>query len=108
MRVVMFAPEVHPYAKTGGLADVLAALPPALTRVGIEVSVCLPAYRTALRALGPLPVTLQVHAPVSSRMEPAEILVVPDAPVPTFLVRADRLFARHGLHAAGGREYDDD
>ena len=30
MRVVMLAPEIHPYAKTGGLADVLAALPRAL------------------------------------------------------------------------------
>src|SRR5262249_47570791 len=49
MRVAMFAPEVHPYAKTGGLADVLAALPPALTRLGVEVSVCLPAYRSTLR-----------------------------------------------------------
>ena len=51
MRVVMLAPEVHPYAKTGGLADVLAALPAALNRIGVEVSVCLPAYRTALRLM---------------------------------------------------------
>ncbi|HSV05246.1 MAG TPA: glycogen synthase GlgA [Candidatus Binatus sp.] len=107
MRVVMFAPEVHPYAKTGGLADVLAALPPALTRMGVEVSVCLPAYRTALRALGPLPVSHQVHAPVSSRMEPAEILAVPDAPVPTFLVRADRFFDRDGLYGVDGQDYGD-
>jgi len=107
MRVVMLAPEVHPYAKTGGLADVLAALPAALTRIGVEVSVCLPAYRTALRAPGPLPVVLRLHAPVSSRMEPAEILAVPDAPVPTFLVRADRFFDRDGLYGVGGRDYDD-
>ena len=107
MRVVMLAPEVHPYAKTGGLADVLAALPAALNRIGVEVSVCLPAYRTALRALGPLPVILRLHAPVSSRMEPAEILAVPDAPVPTFLVRADRFFDRDGLYGVGGRDYDD-
>jgi len=107
MRVMMLAPEVHPYAKTGGLADVLAALPAALNRIGVEVSVCLPAYRTALRALGPLPVILRLHAPVSSRMEPAEILAVPNAPVPTFLVRADRFFDRDGLYGVGGRDYDD-
>ena len=107
MRVVMLAPEVHPYAKTGGLADVLAALPAALNRIGVEVSVCLPAYRTALRALGPLPVILRLHAPVSSRMEPAEILAVPNAPAPTFLVRADRFFDRDGLYGVGGRDYDD-
>ena len=32
MRVCMLAPEAFPYAKTGGLADVLAALPAALAR----------------------------------------------------------------------------
>src|SRR5437899_10782175 len=66
MRVVMLAPEVHPYAKTGGLADVLAALPAALNRIGVEVSVCLPAYRTALRALGPLPVILRLRTRIES------------------------------------------
>ncbi|HYV57306.1 MAG TPA: glycogen synthase GlgA [Candidatus Nitrosopolaris sp.] len=103
----MFAPEVHPYAKTGGLADVLAALPPALTRLGVEVSVCLPAYRSTLRGRGPFPVSQLVHAPVSSRMEPAEILAVPDARVPTFLVRADRFFDRDGLYGADGQDYGD-
>ena len=107
MRVAMFAPEVHPYAKTGGLADVLAALPPALTRLGVEVSVCLPAYRSTLRGRGPFPVSQLVHAPVSSRMEPAEILAVPDARVPTFLVRADRFFDRDGLYGADGQDYGD-
>src|SRR5207245_1103885 len=49
MRVVMLASEVYPYAKTGGLADVLAALPRALAGAGVEVTVCAPGYRTALR-----------------------------------------------------------
>ena len=40
-------------------------------------------------------------------MEPAEILAVPNAPVPTFLVRADRFFDRDGLYGVGGRDYDD-
>src|SRR6266480_3423094 len=50
MRVVMLSPEVYPYAKTGGLADVLAALPRALAAAGVEVTVCMPGYRPALRA----------------------------------------------------------
>src|SRR5206468_3313943 len=48
MRVVMLSPEVYPYAKTGGLADVLAALPRALAAAGVEVTVCMPGYRPAL------------------------------------------------------------
>jgi len=41
----MVASEAAPYAKTGGLADVLSALPKALVRAGEEVAVVLPYYR---------------------------------------------------------------
>ena len=42
----MVASEAAPFAKTGGLADVLGSLPPALTDKGEEVAVVLPAYST--------------------------------------------------------------
>jgi glycogen synthase len=41
----MVTPEAHPFAKTGGLAEVTAALPSALTRQGHDVTVVLPRYR---------------------------------------------------------------
>jgi starch synthase len=107
MRVVMLSPEVYPYAKTGGLADVLAALPPALAAAGVEVTVCVPGYRSALGAAGtPAPGT-RFHAPIASRMEPAEVVRVPGAPVPTVLLRADRYFDRDGLYGEGGHDYPD-
>ena len=34
VRILMVASEVHPFAKTGGLADVLGALPLALAKLG--------------------------------------------------------------------------
>ena len=37
--------EAVPFAKTGGLADVLGALPPALARLGWDVTLVLPRYR---------------------------------------------------------------
>ncbi len=43
----MVAAEVAPFAKTGGLADVLGALPPALVGMGEEVAVVMPRYRIA-------------------------------------------------------------
>ena len=45
MRILMVASEAIPYAKTGGLADVLGALPPALARLGHQVDVVIPRYR---------------------------------------------------------------
>jgi starch synthase len=45
MRILMVASEAAPFAKTGGLADVLMALPRALVRLGHAVDVILPRYR---------------------------------------------------------------
>lgn len=44
-RVVFVASECEPWAKTGGLADVVDALARALGRRGVSVDVYLPAYR---------------------------------------------------------------
>ncbi len=107
MRVVMLTPEVYPYAKTGGLADVLAALPRALVARGVEVTVCAPGYRAALRAAGGGAASLRLRAPVGSRMEPAEIVRVPGAAVPTVFVRADQYFDRAGLYGEAGQDYPD-
>src|SRR6266550_3346729 len=45
LSILMVASEVHPYAKTGGLAEVAAALPAALGRLGHRVTLVLPRYR---------------------------------------------------------------
>ncbi|MCS6885332.1 MAG: glycogen synthase GlgA [Acidobacteriota bacterium] len=46
MRIIFAASEVVPYAKTGGLADVAAALPKALMTLGCDISIVMPRYRT--------------------------------------------------------------
>jgi starch synthase len=70
----------------------------------VEAELCIPGHRDALRAVGPSAPALRLRAPVSSRLEAAEVLAVPGAPVPTWLIRADRYFDREGLYgtAAGG------
>jgi starch synthase len=107
MRVLMVAPEVHPLAKTGGLADVLAALPRALGRLGVDLTVCLPAYRSALRAAGRVESVARLAVPVSCRTEPADVLRLPDAPLPTVLVRHDRYFDRDAPYGDAGGDFPD-
>jgi starch synthase len=107
MRVAMLASEVHPLAKTGGLGDVLAALPSALGGLGVDVTVCLPGYRSAFARAGSLAVETRLHAPVGSRLVPVEVVHVRDAPVPTVLLGADRYFDRDGLYGDGGGDYAD-
>lgn len=44
LRILQISPEMSPFAKAGGLADVVAALSPQLSRAGHEVHVVLPWY----------------------------------------------------------------
>ena len=103
----MLASELFPYAKTGGLGDVLAALPEALIGLGVEVTVMIPGYRAALRTAGPVERLGLVRAPVASRLEPGHVVRVPAARVPTLLIDAPQYFDREGLYGEGGRDYPD-
>ena len=58
MKVLFVASECVPFVKTGGLADVVGALPSALAAEGIEVRVLLPAY-TAVKSAVPTSIPLE-------------------------------------------------
>ena len=51
MKVVHAAAELYPLVKTGGLADVVGALPSALLRIGADARVIVPGYPAMLTAL---------------------------------------------------------
>ena len=46
MHIAFAASECVPFSKTGGLADVVAALPPVLVQLGHRVTVFLPRYKS--------------------------------------------------------------
>jgi len=51
LHIVFAASECVPFAKTGGLADVVGALPPELVKLGHQVTVYLPLYAGVRRQL---------------------------------------------------------
>lgn len=67
-RVAFIASECEPWAKTGGLADVVDALARALGQRGVAVDVYLPAYRVVRRPR--ITERLTVAVPVDGRVRP--------------------------------------
>ncbi len=111
MKILMAGTEMAPLARTGGLGDVLEALPAELQRRGHEVSVVLPLYRSirenpalSLRNTG-VEVTLRVG---SKRMEAEVFECTAPNGVQVFFVRRDEYFDRTGIYGSEeGRSYDD-
>jgi starch synthase len=109
MRIAMISPEVAPFAKTGGLADVVGTLSAALEKSGHELSVVMPAYRCVLRggfALEETPMRFSV--PLADRHEEGAALKARlGKNISVYLVRADRYFDRESLYGTSAGDYAD-
>ncbi len=104
LNIWMIASEAVPFAKTGGLADVIGALPLALGRLGHRVTVVLPQYRgiESGRARGELLVPVGPRA-FSVRLSDRRL-----APgVTILLVECPELYDRDGLYGLGNTDYPD-
>lgn len=109
IKVLMVSPEIAPLAKTGGLADAVGALAQALARLGNEVVLVMPAYRTVLENISPLEETgLEVEVPIAGRSVRGIILKTwIGEKLPVFLIRADSYFLRQGLYGDSQGDYAD-
>lgn len=101
----MVTPEAHPFAKTGGLAEVAAALPSALVRLGHSVTLILPRYRGVLPgATAARRVDLQIGPNMFSVGFLEQVM---DDGVRAVLVDVPALFDREGLYGQDGQDYPD-
>lgn len=96
MRVLFVSSEIYPLAKTGGLADVSAALPAALTGMGVEMRLLMPGYPQALGAAANKSVQAEftdVDGAGTARLVAARM---PDTGLPVWLIDSPTLFDRPG------------
>jgi starch synthase len=109
MKIAMIASEVSPFAKTGGLADVIGTLSVALERLGHEVCVIAPAYRCVLQSEFALREgSIKLSVPVSDRQQEATVLqgAIGNGLL-VYLIRADRYFDRESLYGTAVGDYPD-
>jgi len=105
----MVSPEIAPFARTGGLGEVLGSLPRALEQLGLRVSLITPAYRSVLRGGFPVEETgIRFAVPVSYRQEEASLLrTKPGSGVTVYFIRADNYFDRDFLYSTPEGDYPD-
>jgi starch synthase len=93
MRVLSVASEVFPLVKTGGLADVVGALPGALAEHGVEMRILVPGYPSVLDALE-APRTLHAYDDLFGA--PARLVSGAAAGLDILAVDAPNFFKRDG------------
>ncbi len=105
MKILMVASEAAPFAKTGGLADVVGSLPAALKALGHDVAVLLPRYtavdlKSTRRVYDWLPVWLPPNRYDTS-------LYLTDGETPLYFLDCPPLYDRPGLYGEAGLDYPD-
>ncbi|MBL8916787.1 MAG: glycogen synthase [Archangium sp.] len=110
MNVLFLSSEVAPFAKTGGLGDVAAALPRALHRRGHDVRVFMPFYSRieqnkyrfrsidSLRGMRVIFGTRSFEVSIFAAQLPHSMMEV-------FFVHCPQLYSRHAIYAHDGDEH---
>jgi len=110
MKILMIATEVTPFAKTGGLGDVVAALSKELAALGHEVRVVCPLY--GFLKPGPAWKAFEGVVSVHLGMGREEFCrawraPLPDAAAEVHFIEFQRYYARQGIYGDNGGGYLD-
>ena len=115
MRVLHAAAEIFPLVKTGGLADVLGALPQALLEAGADVRLVLPGLPAIKNGVERQTLVCEIGAVFGAGKVSLWLGYMPDGglttgtPLPVYVVDAPYLYQRAGnpYLAADGNEWAD-
>ena len=109
MRILLATSELHPYSKTGGLADMVGALGKFLGKAGHQVGVVTPLYR-GLRDRFPAikPFDYSLDVPLGHKRAGASIWTLEPSPkVTVYFVDHGAYFDRPGIYGENNIEYPD-
>ncbi|HEV2170757.1 MAG TPA: glycogen/starch synthase [Candidatus Binatus sp.] len=108
MKVAILAAEAAPYAKAGGLADVIGSLPGAMKRAGAQPSLILPGYSSIKQNVQTTPVMREVPIQFGGSLEHFSVLSATDPyGVPMYLIDHPQLFGLREIYGESGKDYPD-
>src|SRR5215469_10203894 len=99
MRILLASSEVHPYSKTGGLADMTGAMGKALAHAGHQVGVVTPLYRGIQERFPEIrKIDWHMDLPLGLRRVQAEIWTLrPVEGLTIYFIRQPEFYLRGGL-----------
>ena len=109
LKIAMVTPEAVPYAKTGGLADVLGVLPLEARKLGHEVILILPYYQMVRNKGIPVrKLDLKIFVSMGNEQVDGEIYTtIEKNGVTTYFIAKDEYFARKELYGTPKGDYSD-
>ena len=109
MRILHVAAEIYPLVKTGGLADVVAALPAALVKRGLDVRILLPGLPGILKGLTRLEPVIRIGPAFGAAVVTLLCGRLPDSGLLAYVIDAPFLYQREGSAYVGpdGRDWSD-
>jgi starch synthase len=109
MRVLLASSEVHPYSKTGGLADMVGALAKYLAQAGQQVGVVTPLYSGTRERFPQIRrAEIRITLPLGSRLIEADVWMLdqPDQLV-IYFIDQPKFYQRTALYQEHGVDYPD-
>ena len=109
MKILLASSEVHPYSKTGGLADMVGALAKALAHAGHQVGVVTPLYRGVRERYSRIrKMDWHMDLPMGLQRVQGEVWQTEVAPGLTiYFIHQPEFFQRRGLYQDSGVDYAD-
>jgi starch synthase len=109
MKILFAASECVPFCKTGGLADVIGALPKELRKKRHDVRIILPKYKTIRsQEFGIKETGETIRVPLGDTWETADIRIAKtEKGIKVYFINHEGFFSRAGLYGAAGGDYAD-
>ena len=108
LKILLASSEVHPYSKTGGLADMVGALAKSLAAEGHQVGIVTPLYRGVRDRFPKIKrFDWKMDLPLGQDHYPGQVWTLPHGKATVYFIDQPGFFERKSLYQENGLDFPD-